>query len=71
MKSKYLKGFFLLTLVLFTCISVASATDALEDTTSDVTEMPTVTSEQDRNNTIQDKQQHSTDIHAKNHDNSK
>ena len=46
MKSKYLKGFFLLTLVLFTCISVASATDALEDTTGNVVETPTVTSEQ-------------------------
>jgi hypothetical protein len=56
MKSKYLKGFFLLTLVLLTCISVASATDALDDTTRDVVETPSITTEQVETSTISDVQ---------------
>ncbi|AWX33214.1 hypothetical protein [Methanosphaera sp. BMS] len=52
MTGKYLKGFFLLTLVVLACISIASASDVVDDTNSDVIETTTVASEHAETNTV-------------------
>ncbi len=52
MTGKYLKGFFLLTLVVLACISIASASDVVDDTNSDIIETTTVASEQVETNTV-------------------
>ena len=56
MYSKYIKGFFLLALVLFACISVASATDTTDDATSGVVETPSVTTQQVETDTFDEVQ---------------
>ena len=52
MYSKYIKGFFLLTLVLLAGISVVSAADISDDAISDVVETPSVTAQQVETNTF-------------------
>ncbi|MBE6487834.1 MAG: hypothetical protein E7Z86_03905 [Methanosphaera stadtmanae] len=56
LKSKYIKGFFLLTLVLLACISVVSATDTTDDATADVVETSSISTQEVETNSFDEVQ---------------